>query len=183
MGYWDNASDEAVKESGKTGFAVIPNDTNALAIIENVCLKKWQDNPEYVSVEWVLIDGEFKNRHIWQSLRIDDEDEAKANRARNTLLKIYEIAGAKKPNDRPSNMELFPLIGKQAGIKILEYKINDKHDNFIGAVVPSAGFVCKTGQFRDFSQEKPFKNKSQEITAADKKETTPEFNDDIDIAF
>lgn len=102
MGFWDldeggSATNQGTDmEIGSGDFAVIPDGTQALAMIDEVKWDCQQDNgPEFISVRWsVLKPEEFSGRKVFQKLWVTDEDprarnpSAKRDKAKKTLAAI-----------------------------------------------------------------------------------------------
>lgn len=181
MSFWDSITGEVTEQQTRTGFEVIPNDTKALAMLEDTVLMTFEDNENF-KITWRLMNGDFKNRIVWQNLYVFDEDEKKAAKQRNMLAKIFEITGITRPADRPTTNDLLRMKGKIVGIKIQEYPRIDKktgefrNSNWISNVyVPNSDFVECTGTAMDTSE----KNMAPVKKAAVIKDVKPEFNDDI----
>lgn len=67
-------SQEALQTTGSfnsNSFEVIPDNTKALAVITNA---EWRPatefNNKHISLTWDIVEGEFKNRKVFQKINI-----------------------------------------------------------------------------------------------------------------
>ena len=159
MSFWQSDLGEI---SGKAEDAfspafvdVIPDGTKATArIIKFFNEVNTKTNYRCLSIEWELMDGNFKGMHSRQKLKViepypGDKDWPKTrHRALNMLTLIYNMFNIKPTsNDIPSDHDLSSFNGKIAGIVIRETKPNDegKTYNYVSEVHPSQGFKAETG--------------------------------------
>lgn len=133
-------------------FTHIPDGTMALARIDSFVNADYQGN-RYLSIDWMLIDGDFKGQKVNQKLKVfgdprsSDSDKAK-HRALNMLKLIYQLYGTKpKHSGEPTDLDLSIFVGKTAGIRIRETEPNDqgKQYNWVAEIHESKGFKCETG--------------------------------------
>ena len=142
-----NASDAFAKS-----FTQIPDGTMALAHIETFINAEFNGN-KYLSIDWVLTDGDFRGQKVNQKLKVfgdmRDKDPAKTrHRALNMLKLIYQLFNTKpKHANPPSDQDLSVFIGKEAGIKIRETEPNDqgRQYNWVAEIHDKKGFKCETG--------------------------------------
>jgi hypothetical protein len=133
-------------------FTQIPDGTMALAKIESFVNAEFNGN-KYLSIDWMLTDGEFKGAKVNQKLKVwgdpRDRDPAKTrHRALNMLKLIYQLYNTKpKHAGDPTDQDLSVFIGKNAGIKIRETEPNDqgRQYNWVSEIHETKGFVCETG--------------------------------------
>lgn len=149
-GFWESELGEVTGKAddafAKT-FKQIPDGTMAMASIDNFMNAEYNGST-YLSIDWLLVDGDFKGQKVNQKIRVFDEDAKKKHRALNMLKLIYQQFSIKpKHNNPPTDEELSVFRGKLAGIKIGETEPNEngKQYNWVSEVHPSTGFVCKTG--------------------------------------
>lgn len=141
-------------DSGDGDFETIPDNTNAIAVVDAV---EWKQDPhmnEYVSLRWSLEQPDtYYNRKIFQKLWVKDFDpkakdgKAKRDKARKMFAAIDANAGGKlaragrEPNTDDMALALFK---KPMGIKIKVWKMTDSQTdekiegNWISAVMPKA---------------------------------------------
>ncbi len=181
-GFWDNTTGAPEDAYTKTFADVLPNNTTALAKIIS-CKNKEFMGETYINIEWELVDGEFKNQHLFQKIQINDVKPEKALKARN-MLKLLFIMFHVKPvdNNPPDDKLLSHLNDKIAGIKIQEWSMQRSdgsisHGNFVSEVHPSEHFTTATGKYRDFK----FTSKGVEsaLTRNSSINYGKELNDDI----
>jgi hypothetical protein len=156
MSFWESQLGEITGSAqdafAKDAFVIIPNGTMALARIGAFINAEYQGN-KYLSIDWILTDGEFKDQKVNQKLKVYGDplarDIAKAkHRALNMLKLIYQLFNVKpKHPGEPTDQDLSVFVGKIAGIKIRETEPNDdgKQYNWVSEVHPASGFKCETG--------------------------------------
>ena len=133
-------------------FTHIPDGTMALAKIESFVNAEYNGN-KYLSINWLLTDGDFKGSKVEQKLKVFGDpmakDSAKArHRALNMLKLIYQLYNTKpKHAGDPTDQDLAVFIGKLAGIKIRETEPNDqgRQYNWVAEIHEAKGFKCETG--------------------------------------
>ncbi len=155
MSFWDSELGEITGSSEDAfakSFKQIPDGTKALAKIEKFFNAEYQGN-KYISIDWVLIDGDFKGQKVNQKLKVYGDpiskDSSKTrHRALNMLKLIYQLYNVKpKHSGEPSDDDLSTFHGKIAGINIRETEPNHegKQYNWVSEVHESKGFKCETG--------------------------------------
>ncbi len=133
-------------------FTQIPDSTMALARIDSFVNAEYQGN-RYLTISWVLTDGDFKGAKVEQKLKVygdpRDKDPAKTrHRALNMLKLIYQLYNTKpKHAGEPTDQDLAVFLGKAAGIKIRETEPNDqgRQYNWVAEIHDVKGFKCETG--------------------------------------
>jgi len=147
MSIWKTSDNKAIVssttfESGGGSIAPIPEGTSVLAAPVEVRWKSYEEE-DYISIQWqVLAPAEYKNRRVFQKVKVNEPDSAKADRAKKMLTAIdanaggHLIAAGKEPDD--SAMTQY-LVGKPMVLKLGLWEINDKTGNWVQAVSPKAG--------------------------------------------
>lgn len=133
-------------------FTQIPDGTMALARIDTFSNMEYNGN-KFLSIGWVLTDGDFKGQKVEQKLKVfgdpASKDTAKTrHRALNMLKLIYQLYSIKpKHAGEPTDSDLAIFVGKEAGIKIRETEPNDqgKQYNWVAEIHDKKGFKCETG--------------------------------------
>ena len=161
MSFW-NLSDggDATKTSG--AFEVgggnlepIPDETTAIAIIDEAKWDRSREGDEFVSLRWsVVAPDDYKNRKIYQKLWVRDLDPRakdaikKRDKAIQMLAAIDSNAGGKlgmstaMPNDDALSMA---LLNRPMAIKVKQWKMKnestgeDMIGNWVAAVGPRPG--------------------------------------------
>lgn len=149
-GFWQSDLGEVTGEANDAfakSFKSIPDGTMALAKIDGFTNEEYMGK-KHMQINWVLTDGDFKGLHVFQKIKVFDEDPKVRHRALNMLKLIYNMFEQKpKSSAPPMNDDLLVFVGKPAGIKIQETEPNDqgKVYNWVSEVHPAKGFKCETG--------------------------------------
>ncbi|AIM40818.1 single strand DNA binding protein [Idiomarinaceae phage Phi1M2-2] len=183
MSFWnltdsnDNLDTTGSFESGGGDIEPIPKDTQVKAAIDEA---KWDDyeGDEYISLRWtVLAPAEFKNRKIFQKVRVMDSDGKKADKAKKMLAAIAANAGGGLLNvaGKPSDQDLQKnLLNKPMALKLQVWKIDKKRDG-----TPLSGDDIKKGNW--VSQVAPLKKQSAQEAPAPEPEQNHDDDDEFDI--
>ncbi len=134
-------------EAFAKSFVLIPDGTKAVA---RICRMQ---NTEYngsksITVEWELIEGDFKGRSVTQRLKVFDKDSNARYRALNMLKLLYDKFGLKPVHSNaPTDNDFKVFINKKAGILIRETEPNEngKQYNWVSEVHSEQGFKSETG--------------------------------------
>ncbi len=156
MSFWESELGEVTGNAADAfakSFTQIPDGTMALARVETFLNAEYQ-GMKYLSIDWVLIEGDFRGQKVNQKLKLldadpRDKDPAKTrHRALNMLKLMYQLYNLKpKHANAPTDMDLAVFIGKEAGIKIRETEPNDqgKQYNWVSEIHEKKGFKSETG--------------------------------------
>lgn len=128
-------------------FKLIPDGTMALAKINFFKNDEYNGN-RYFSIEWILMDGEFKGNKVTQKIKAFDNDLKIKHRALNMMKLIYDLFKIKPTSSSsPTDEELSSFLNKIAGIRVRETEPNDegKQYNWVSEVHVPEGFKCETG--------------------------------------
>lgn len=154
-GFWESSLGEVTGSAADAfakSFTQIPDGTMALARIEAFVNAEYQGN-KYLSIDWMLVDGDFKGQKVNQKLKVYGDPMAKdsektRHRSLNMLKLIYQLYSTKpKHAGDPTDQDLAVFLGKVAGIKIRETEPNHegKQYNWVAEIHESKGFKCETG--------------------------------------
>jgi len=153
-GFWESELGELTgnaEDAFAKSFKQIPDGTMALAKIESFVNKEYEGN-KYLSISWLLTEGDFKGYKVEQKIKVYGDplakDTAKArHRALNMLKLIYQLYNIKpKHANPPTDQDLCVFIGKQAGIKIRETEPKEgRQYNWVSEIHDAKGFKCETG--------------------------------------
>ena len=143
MSFWQtsegkSATDTTGKFESGGGIALIPENTTCLAMITEANIANYEGN-EYINLAWTVNKPDaYKNRKVFQKVRIFDAETKKRDKALNMLAAIDKNAGGKlsKSDSAPTNETLFFLMQKPMLIKVMIWEINDKTGNWVAAVSP-----------------------------------------------
>lgn len=138
MGYFGSIEASNNFDMGGGAIAPIPANTNVLAVIDQASWNSPRDGgPQYIEVRWnVVAPDDYKNRKVFQKIRIEDEDEKKKDKNIRMLLAIDNIAGGKiaAADKRPDDALLATLMGKPMVINIQTWEMDGKEGNWVRAV-------------------------------------------------
>ncbi len=159
MSFWDSelgdVTGKAEDAFAKQFTQIIPDGTKALAKIDSFTNQVYKDSGfQYLNIEWVLQDGDFRGQKVQQKLKVyggdqfDKDPMRTRHRALNMLKLLYQLFNIKpKHTNPPTDQDLASFAGKVAGLKIRETELNDKgrQYNWVAEVHPSQGFKSETG--------------------------------------
>lgn len=144
MGFFDLSDGKSATEGDGTfdsgaSMEPMPDNTELLAMIDEA---KWDsyEGDSYISLRWsVMAPEEYKNRKVFQKVRVFEPDSAKADKAKRMLGAIDKNAGGKlaasgaEPTDE---LMTGALCHKPMMVKVRVWEMNDKKGNFISSVAP-----------------------------------------------
>jgi hypothetical protein len=149
MSFWKSSAGEVLgtqQSAFAKSFKNIPDGSTALAKIKDFKHDDYMGD-KYLQITWVIIDGDFTGKHVFQKLRVFDKDEKKRWKALNMFMYIYKLLGLIPNSDEaPSDKDLMEFTGKEAGIKIRETEPNQngKQYNWVSEIHDKKGFVTET---------------------------------------
>lgn len=143
MSFWQtsegkSATDTTGKFESNGGIALIPENTTCLAMITEANIAEYQGD-EYINLAWTVNKPDaYKNRKVFQKVRVFDADTKKRDKALNMLAAIDKNAGGvlAQFNAAPTNVTLLQIMNKPMLIKVMVWELNDKKGNWISAVSP-----------------------------------------------
>jgi hypothetical protein len=163
MSFWKTTEGNAAAmrsasfDAGGGSMEPIPDNTNALAMVDEAKWDRRNDGLEYISLRWTVVAPlPYANRKVFQKLWVSDADpsakdpDKKRDKALRMLAAIDTNAGGRltQIDRRPSDTELATaLSGKPMMIKVMTWSLEDnqtgekKSGNWIAAVSPKTGEV------------------------------------------
>ena len=124
-------------EMGGGDFAPIPANTQVLAIVEDAKIESYEGDDK-VKITWLVLQPEeFKNRKVFQNVKVFDEKPEVAAKARKMLAAIDFNAGGKllASGQAPDDINLMSsLAHKQMVLKLAVWEMNDKTGNWVTSV-------------------------------------------------
>ena len=143
MSFWQtsegkSATDTTGKFESNGGIALIPENTTCLAMIIEANIAEYQGD-EYINLAWTINKPDaYKNRKVFQKVRVFDADTKKRDKALNMLAAIDKNAGGvlAQFNAAPTNVTLLQIMNKPMLIKVMVWDMNDKKGNWVAAVSP-----------------------------------------------
>ena len=156
MSFWNDEQRNTggAFESGGGDFEPIPANTGCIAAIKQAGWAEYQGD-RYINIQWQVLEPEqYKNRVVFQKIRVLDEDSAKADRAKRMLAAIDTNAGGKllQLSHEPTDHDLaFALTGKIQAIKLQVWELTgddgqERRGNWVSAVAPSKGAAAQPVQ-------------------------------------
>lgn len=147
MSFWnsDHKNVGATFETGGGDFEPIPANTGCVAAIKQAAWAEYHGD-RYINIQWqILAPEQYKNRVVFQKLRVLDDDAAKADRAKRMLAAIDANAGGKLLQlDRvPDDSDLaLALTGRIMAIKLQVWEMvgddgQERSGNWVSAVAPA----------------------------------------------
>ena len=166
----------------KKNFEDIPDGTAAIAKI--ISFKNADDylGKPILKIQWKITSEDFRNRVIFQNLKVFDAKPETRRRALNIFMLLYRMFDMNPASDEaPTDRELMAFENKHAGIKIGLFVNEEKatSSNFVSEVHPEQDFVCEVGLE---SVRAPAKTSHVDSAFSRNKKDCAEF-DDSDIPF
>ena len=149
MNFWTLTDGSSPSGSDSASFASnfghVPEGTQANAVITNFVPSDFGGEKLY-QVTWRLLDGDFANTMIKQSINPFSADEKKANRSKNMFMRLYNLAELKPTHaNAPTEQDLLPFIGKKCSIKAGNGIIEGKEKTWIREIHAVDKLEVKTG--------------------------------------
>lgn len=145
MSFWKTSDNQQLDTTGKFEMAgggePIPANTELRVMATEA---KWDEyeGERSIKIRWDVIDGEYKNRVVFQKVRVAEFDAKKRDKAIRMLAAIDVNAGGKLMalGREPSDMDLAQcLLHKPMWIKVQVWEMNYKKGNWVAAVSGGAG--------------------------------------------
>jgi hypothetical protein len=171
MSFWNTSENEKITETkefetGGGDIEVIPAKTEVKAAIDEI---KWDeyDGVRFIKARWSVVDGEYKNRKVFQKIRVNESDSKKADKAKRMLAAIATNAGGgllkleKEPTDGELQQHLLhkPMVLLLQVWTIPASDTDDgveKKGNWVSKVAPVSGSVSSSGGSDKPDEEDPF---------------------------
>lgn len=143
--FWKLSDGNTAEQTNKFdsgSIDVLPDNTDVLAVIEEARWKSGFDGaPDVINLRWSVLKPEsFKNRKVFQKLKVNETDPKVSDKAKRMLMAIDTNAGGNlaKLDREPEDHELMTaLMNKPMILKIKVWEINDKKGNWVAAVSPA----------------------------------------------
>ena len=135
----DNTTPDSDKFDSGAGNSVIPDDTTCLAMIDECAWAEFNGD-EHISLRWTIVQPEiYKNRKVFQKIRVNDADIKKQDKAKRMLFAIDKNAGGHliAAGEEPTDSSLAKaLMSKLMLIKVMIWEMDGKQGNWVAAVSP-----------------------------------------------
>lgn len=126
--------------SGNEGFAPIPKGQVVKAAVTSLKWDSFNNDPEYLSLDWVIsAPAKYKNRRIFQKIKVNEPDAEKRDKAIRMLSAIYANAGGdlSKFSGKPTEAELVADLSHKFMLLQLDvWEMNGKSGNHVTRVSP-----------------------------------------------
>lgn len=177
--FW-NLSDGKAAESKSDfelggGFEVIPDGTRVLAAVEECKDDDWEGE-RFFSLKWRILEGDYKNRIIFQKLKVFSQKEKQRDNAITMLAAIDANAGGKlmSSGKEPTDFAIASALANRPMILLLRVWESDdkqKSGNYVAGVF---------GRQQTKAGSAPKQQKQQEPEP--QTEPPMDFDDDIPFA-
>ena len=171
MSFWTTSDNESAATTGtsfETGggqMEPIPSNTRLKAMAEDA---KWDEDfqgNQIISVRWsVLAPDSYKNRKIFQKIRVMDPDTKKSDKAKRMLAAIDANCGGQlaKKEDVPTDMDLqSALLNKPVMIEVQVWEMEGddgqtRSGNWVSRVAPANESAPAQKPAKDEDEDFPF---------------------------
>jgi hypothetical protein len=142
MGFWNLSDGKAVESKSEFelggGFEVIPDGSRVLAAVEECKDDQWEGE-RFFNLKWRILDGEYKNRIIFQKLKVFSSKEKQRDNAITMLAAIDANAGGKlmASGKEPTDFAIASALANRPMILLLrvwESEDKQKTGNYVAGV-------------------------------------------------
>lgn len=119
---------------------LIPDNTTLHCVIKEAKINISTEYGDSLQVQWqCLAPAQYKDRVVFQSVKIFDKDDKKRDKAIDMFAAIDTNATGGKllaSGQEPTSQALTAWQGKQMLIKVMVWEMNDRKGNWVAAVMP-----------------------------------------------
>lgn len=142
MGFWNLSDGKAVESKSEFelggGFEVIPDGSRVLAAVEECKDDHWEGE-RFFNLKWRILEGEYKNRIIFQKLKVFSSKEKQRDNAITMLAAIDANAGGKlmASGKEPTDFAIASALANRPMILLLrvwESEDKQKTGNYVAGV-------------------------------------------------
>lgn len=142
MGFWNLSDGKAVESKSEFelggGFEVIPDGSRVLAAVEECKDDQWEGE-RFFNLKWRILEGEYKNRIIFQKLKVFSSKEKQRDNAITMLAAIDANAGGKlmASGEEPTDFAIASALANRPMILLLrvwESEDKQKTGNYVAGV-------------------------------------------------
>ena len=142
MGFWNLSDGKAVESKSEFelggGFEVIPDGSRVLAAVEECKDDQWEGE-RFFNLKWRILEGEYKNRIIFQKLKVFSSKEKQRDNAITMLAAIDANAGGKlmASGKEPTDFAIASALANRPMILLLRVWESDdkqKTGNYVAGV-------------------------------------------------
>lgn len=164
MSFWNTS--EGKQATGNEAELVkeiqpIPDKTICRVMIDE---GKWDEyqGERYISIAWSVIDGDYKNRKVFQKLKVYDSKATKADTHKEALMRLFMLTKTEVPQGEPTDMQLMKLAMKPLQIRCRVWEIEDsqtgdtKRGNWVDAIYPNTEIAAQSAPSVDVDEDVGF---------------------------
>lgn len=149
MSFWSLSTGSTPTGSEAASFASnflqIPDNTTANAKIKSFEPKEF-DGQKSFQIVWVLLDGDYRNAMVKQSITPYAPETVKSDRAKEMFVRLYNLCDLKpKHANEPTKEDLKAFEGKTCSIKIGNGIIQGVERTWVREVHPANHLPVETG--------------------------------------
>lgn len=142
MGFWNLSDGKAVESKSEFelggGFEVIPDGSRVLAAVEECKDDQWEGE-RFFNLKWRILEGEYKNRIIFQKLKVFSSKDKQRDNAITMLAAIDANAGGKlmASGKEPTDFAIASALANRPMILLLrvwESEDKQKTGNYVAGV-------------------------------------------------
>ncbi len=132
-------------EAGGGNFEPIPAGTQLIAAIKDAKIENTERDGDFIKLQWGVLDGEYKNRVVFQKIHVFSDDAKKAEKAKRMLAAIDANCGGAlmKARVEPTGDSIrAALLAKPMYITVMVWETVDNQTgkeisgNWVNAVAP-----------------------------------------------
>lgn len=130
-------------ETGGGNFEPIPAGTQLIAAIKDAMIDNTERDGDFIKLQWGVLDGEYKNRVVFQKIHVFSDDAKKAEKAKRMLAAIDANCGGAlmKARVEPTGESIrAALLAKPMYITVMVWEMEgDKglmSGNWVNSVAP-----------------------------------------------
>ena len=130
-------------EAGGGNFEPIPAGTQLIAAIKDATIENTERDGDFIKLQWGVLDGEYKNRVVFQKVHVFSDEAKKAEKAKRMLAAIDANCGGAlmKARVEPTGDSIrAALLAKPMYITVMVWEMEgDKgfmSGNWVNAVAP-----------------------------------------------
>lgn len=103
------------------GFDVLPPGEYTVSIVESTIKDTKEGTGKYLELKFQVLDGEYKNRYLWDRLNIENPNQKTQQIAQANLSAICRAVGVMEPKDSSE------LHSKPLTVKVVIQPADDKY--------------------------------------------------------
>jgi len=169
MSFWNTSDNQSAAQTGGDfdmgggSMEPIPANTRLKAMIDDAKWDQMGDDPSFISLRWTVLEPEsYKNRKVFQKVRVQDAKPEKADKAKRMLAAIDANAGGQlaAKSEAPTDVDLASaLMNKPMLIEVQVWELTGddgqtRSGNWVSRV--SGSGQAKESEPENYDQSIPF---------------------------